>query len=166
MRNENGRKTESEVKDATIERNPTVTVLLEKMKETMNLDSLDEETTRMVERLVVLRISTKHINLWMRQLEMKRKEISELAELVGVEEVKREIKNERSLEKWGKRCTNHFTKKTKRMLFEEIDNMVWSGNESEIARWCKQNKVYDEITENEIDEIWKKGGPHDDEGID
>ena len=79
---------------------------------------------------------------------------------------RREIENERSLEKWGKRCTNHFTKKTKRMLFEEIDNVVWSGNESEIARWCKRNKVYDEITENEIDEIWKKGGPHDDEGID
>ena len=79
------------MKDTTAERNTIVKVLLEKTKETMNLDSLDEETTRMVEILVVLRISTKHINLWMRQLEMKRKEISELAQLVGVEEVKREI---------------------------------------------------------------------------
>ena len=78
---------------------------------------------------------------------------------------KKEIENERSLEKWGKRCTNHFTKTTKRMLFKEIDNVVWSGNESEIARWCKRNKVCDEITENEIEEIWKKGGPRDDEGI-
>ena len=85
MRNENGRKRESEVKDATIERNPTVTVLLEKMKETMNLNSLDEETTRMVERLVVLRISTKHVNLWMRQLEMKRNEKCMLAGLLNLD---------------------------------------------------------------------------------
>ena len=33
---------------------------------------LDEETIRMVEIIAVIRISTKHINLWIRQLEMKR----------------------------------------------------------------------------------------------
>ena len=67
-----------------------------------------------------------------------------------------EIEKEKSLEKWAKRCTHHFTKKVKRMLFEEIDNMVWSGGEKEIAQWCKLNKVYDEITEEEIEEIWKR----------
>ena len=61
--------------------------LLERMKETMTLESLDEETARMMERLVVVRISTKHINLWMRQLEMKRNEIMELAGLMGLEGV-------------------------------------------------------------------------------
>ena len=30
----------------------------------MNVEVLDEETTGMVERVVVLRVSTKHINLW------------------------------------------------------------------------------------------------------
>ena len=38
----------------------------------MNVEELDEETTRMVERMVVLRVATKHINIWIRQLEMKR----------------------------------------------------------------------------------------------
>ena len=121
--------------------------LSEGMKEMTNENTLDDETIRMTDRIVVIRLSTKHINLWMRQLEMKRKEMCELAELIGVEEVKKEIENEKSLEKWAKRCTNHFTKKTKRMLYEEMDNMVWSGQEKEISEWCKQNKVYDEITE-------------------
>ena len=61
--------------------------LLERMKETMTLESHDEETARMIERLVVVRISTKHINMWMRKLEMKRKEIKELAGLMGLEGV-------------------------------------------------------------------------------
>ena len=77
----------------------------------MDKDVLDDETTRMTERIVVIRLTTKHVNLWMRQLEMKRKEMCELAELLGFDEVKKEIENERSLEKWAKRCTNHFTKK-------------------------------------------------------
>ena len=47
-------------------------MLLEKMRTMMNVDELDEETTLNVERIAVVRISTKHINLWMRQLEMKR----------------------------------------------------------------------------------------------
>ena len=48
------------------------------LKDSMNVDVLDEETIRMTERLVVIRISTKHINLWMRQLEVRRKEMIEL----------------------------------------------------------------------------------------
>ena len=51
------------------------------------------------------------------------------------------------------------------MMFEGIDNMVWSESESEVARWCKRNKVFDDITETEIEEIWKNGGPHEDEDI-
>ena len=49
--------------------------MLEKMEEVRGIVEVDHETTRMAERMVILRISTKHINLWMRQLEMKRKVI-------------------------------------------------------------------------------------------
>ena len=80
--------------------------------------------------------------------------MSELAGLMGFDEVKKEIENEKSLERWATRCSHHFTKNVKRMLFEEIDNMVLSGDEKEIAQWCKNNKVNDEITEEEIEEIW------------
>ena len=100
---------------------------LEKMKDTMNVDILDEETIGMTKRLVVIKISTKHINLWMRQLDMKRGEISKLAELMGFDDVKEEIKREKSLERWAKRCSHYFTRKSKRMLYEGIDNMFWSG---------------------------------------
>ena len=44
-----------------------------------NVEELDEETRPMVEGIVVLRVATKHINLWTRQLEMKRREVAELA---------------------------------------------------------------------------------------
>ena len=47
------------------------------------------------------------------------------------------------------------------MLFEEIDNMVRSGQSSEISQWCETNKVYDEIAEAEIEEIWQREGPED-----
>ena len=67
---------------------------------------------------------------------------------------KKEIENEKHLEAWARRCTNHFRKKVRRMLFEEIDNPVWGGSEEEIMRWCYGNKVYDEITSKEIEEIW------------
>ena len=123
-----------------------LTKLEEKMMEAMNVEEIDEETTRMAKRIVVLRISTKHLNLWMLQLELKRKEICELAGLLGFEDIKKEVETEQSLVCWARRCAPHFTKKTKRMLFEEIDNMVWSDGESEIAKCCKKNKVYDEIT--------------------
>ena len=71
----------------------------------------------------------------------------------------KEIQKEKSLERWAKRCTRHFTKKMKRMLYEEIDNMVWSGMEKEISGWCKDNMVYDVITDEEIEEIWKRKNP-------
>ena len=39
--------------------------------------------------------------------------------------------------------------------------MVWSGTEKEISPWYKGNKVYDVITDDEIEEIWKKRNPDD-----
>ena len=57
--------------------------MMEKPEELMNVFVLEEETIRIVETTVLLRLSTKHINLWVRQLEMKRKEIRGLA-VVGV----------------------------------------------------------------------------------
>ena len=47
--------------------------LCERVAEMMKAETMDEETIRMVERLPVLRVSTKHVNLWSRQLEMKMK---------------------------------------------------------------------------------------------
>ena len=76
---------------------------------------------------------------------MKRKEMAELAGLLKLEETKKEIEKEKNLEAWAKRCSNHFTKKEKRMLFQDIDNMVWNDDEGSISEWCKRNKVYDEI---------------------
>ena len=87
---------------------------------------------------------------------MKRKEMSELAGLMKLQEVKKEISDEKSMERWARRCSNFFTKKVKRVLFEEIDNIVWRGKEKEISSWCQQNKVYDEITDDEIEEIWQR----------
>ena len=139
--------------------------LLKKTAEAMNVADLDEETNRMVERIVVLRVATKHINLWKRQLEMKRKEICELAGLMELEDVKNEIRKEKNLERWANRSTNHFTKKMKRLLYEEIDNMVWSGKVKEITHWCKNNKVFDEITDDEIEEIWGREPPDENEPV-
>ena len=102
------------------------------MEDVMEIEVGDQETIRMAERMVVLRISTKHINMWIRQLEMKRKEICELAVLMGLQDVKKEISEEKSLERWARRCSNFFTKKVKRMLFGETDNMVWSGCEKDV----------------------------------
>ena len=90
----------------------------------LNVEDLDQESIRMVERMMILRISTKHINLWSRQLEMKRKEISELAGMMNLGDVSREIRDEKDLERWARRCSNFFPKKAKRLLFEEIDNVV------------------------------------------
>ena len=138
--------------------------LLEKVKKELKTEDIEEETARMVERIVVLRIATKHINLWIRQLEMKRKEMSELAGLMKLDVVKEEIEKEKSLERWSKRSTHFFTKTMKRMLFENIDNLVWSGKEKEVTQWCKRNKVYDKISDEEIAEIWNRED-HDDEPI-
>ena len=79
--------------------------LFERMKELLHLEVLDEESSRMIERIVIIRISTKHINLWIRQFEMKRREMSELAWLMGFEEIQVEIEKEKALEAWAKRCT-------------------------------------------------------------
>ena len=65
----------------------------------------------------------------------------------------------------GKKIHTTFTKKTKRMWFKETDNMVWNGGESEIASWCRRNKVFDEITEEEIEEIWKRDDPGSEESV-
>ena len=137
----------------------------EKVMAMMNLEALDKETIRDVERVIIVRVSTKHINLWTRQLEMKRKEIGELAGLMGFDEVKKEIGAEKNLEKWAKRCTNDFTRRVKRMLFAEIDNMVWSRLDEGIEKWCNENKVFDEITEEEIEEIWRRDQDDNEESI-
>ena len=70
--------------------------LLDKTMGMMNMDALDNETTMTVERMVVLRLSTKHINLWTRQLETKRNEIRELVELLKVDGIKKEIEKEKA----------------------------------------------------------------------
>ena len=51
------------------------------------------------------------------------------------------------------------------MLFEEIDNIIWSGKEEAITQWCKRNKVYDEKTDEEIAEIWQMETPDDEETV-
>ena len=80
------------------ERSSFLEMMVKKVMTALNSD-LDEETARMTERTVVLRIATKHINLWARQLEMKRLEICELAGLIGLQEIKKEISEEKSLER-------------------------------------------------------------------
>ena len=95
----------------------------------------------MLEMFVVVRISTKHINLWMRHLEMKRDEMRELAWLMGFDEIKKEIEKEKDLEAWAKRTTTFFTKKVKRMLHEEIDNTVGNEHESKMSQWCKKQGI-------------------------
>ena len=93
---------------------------------------------------------------------MKR-ELRELAGLMGLEEAKMEVEKN-SIERCARRCSIHFTKKVKKTLFEEIDNMAWSGSEREITKWCRMNKVYDEIADREIDEIWQRD-PDDGEPV-
>ena len=77
--------------------------LKERTAEMMSGEGLDDETAMMVERLAVLRIATKHVNLWSRQLEMKRREVSELAGLMKLEETRKKIEREKALERdWRK----------------------------------------------------------------
>ena len=59
-----------------------MTDMKEKMMAMMNVEALDQETIRDAERMIILRISTMHINLWIRQLEMKRMEMCHLAGLL------------------------------------------------------------------------------------
>ena len=56
-------------------------------------------------------------------------------------ESRRRLKKKKSLVKWGKRTNNLLAKKTKRMIYEEIDNMVWDENEKKIGEWCNRDKV-------------------------
>ena len=116
MTKENGNERSGETKGMASEGTPWMISLLEKMKKAMNLESLDEEATRMVERVKILRVSTKHIKLWMRQLEMKRNEIGELAGLMGFDEIEKEIQSERDLEAWAKTCTSHFKENQKNVV--------------------------------------------------
>ena len=78
---------------------------------------------------------------------------------------KRKNKKEKTLQKCARRATNQFPKKTKRVIFEMTDNMVWGGEEKVVLEWCKRNKVFDEITDEEIDEIWQRNDPVDEEPI-
>ena len=55
----------------------------------------------------------------------------------------------------GKRYTNHFTRKAKRMIFGEIDNIVWRGKEGDY-RMVFRSKVYEEIRDEKIQEIWNR----------
>ena len=50
---------------------------LEKIAETMKVDCVDGETARVPDKIAVPRISTNRINLWICQLEMKRRVVSE-----------------------------------------------------------------------------------------
>ena len=54
----------------------------------------------MIERVIVVRVSTKHTSLWMRQQEMKRKEKGEMAEKMGFGEIERESETEKDLGRW------------------------------------------------------------------
>ena len=82
----------------------------------MNVEDLDRETARDVERMAVLRVSPKHINLWMRQLEMKRNEICELAGSMGFDEVKNEIASEKKPRKVGEEMHQPLHKKGQKEL--------------------------------------------------
>ena len=86
-------------------------------------------------------------------------------QLLVFEEVKKEIEKEKTLQKWARRVWNHLPRKTKRVIFEMTDNMVWSGDERRVAEWCKRNKVYDEITDEEIEEIWRRDDPDYEEPV-
>ena len=96
---------------------------------------------------------------------MKRREMSDLAGLMKLEWIREEIEKEKSLERWARRCSNNFPKKTKRLLFQEVDNMIWNKSEREVAQWCKRNKVFDEITEKEMMEIWMRDEPDAEEPV-
>ena len=65
----------SETKQLKIGENVFMKESKQKVMAKMNMDVLDQETNRDVERVVILRIATKRINLWIRRLEMKRKRL-------------------------------------------------------------------------------------------
>ena len=65
----------------------------------------------------------------------------------------------------GKMMLSPLHQELKRKLFEETNNMAWRMPEKEIAQWCKRNKVYDEITEKEFEEIWQREDQDENESI-
>ena len=65
----------------------------------------------------------------------------------------------------GQKMLPPLHQEVKRTLFEEIDNMVWNCRRKEIARWRKTNKVYDEITEAEMEDTWNREVSDDNEAI-
>ena len=83
MRYENKNVEEKQTDQTTTNGTQFLKVIIGKVAEMINVDVVDEEATMMVKRIIVLRLSTKHINMWIRQLEMKRREIGELARLMG-----------------------------------------------------------------------------------
>ena len=99
MRKENDHERKEEMIAEKSERTSLVKSSLDTVKGITKVEQIDRETARMTERLVVVRVATKHINLWMRQLEMKRNEICQLAMLMGLEEVKKEVEKEKNRER-------------------------------------------------------------------
>ena len=102
---------------------PLMKAMKEKLKERLHVEELDEETIQMVERMIILRVSTKHVNLWMRQLEVKRKEITEPAWLMGFDVVKLEIEKEKNIDRWAKRCSNQFKKRQRGCYSKYVTTM-------------------------------------------
>ena len=124
MEDEDDEHTEEMMQDPTSEGSVFLKILLEKTEDLKNDDSLDDETIRMTERIVIIGIFTKHINLWIRQLEMKRREIGHLAELMKMEDVENEIKREKSLE---------LSKKVHESLSQEDQkNVVWRNRQHDL----------------------------------
>ena len=88
---------EGEKNDSRTVERKFMTDMKEKTMAMMNVEVWDQEIARDVVRMVVLRVSTKHINLWISQLEMKRKDIRGQAGLMGFDEVKKGIEAEKNL---------------------------------------------------------------------
>ena len=65
----------------------------------MAIEDPDDETAGMLERIVILRVSTKHINLWMRKLEMKKDGDERACWHCGVGRSQK-IETEKNLEIW------------------------------------------------------------------
>ena len=63
MEDEDNKHKEEMMQDPISEGSEFLKILLEKTKDLKGDDSLDDEIIRMVERIVIIRISTKHINL-------------------------------------------------------------------------------------------------------
>ena len=67
-------------------------------------------------------------------IRVEKEETSSLATLMGFDCVRIEVERQKNLESLAKRGAHNFNKKVKRMLFDEVDNMVWKNGGSEISR--------------------------------